>query len=1010
MRKTTIIALFLLLIFRIADAALYQNGPIFLQTLPTLENFGVAVGDQLFFYYGFTGNDYCRTLDGGYNTLVLKKGSVIQHDFKIPCGSSSGGNHTISWTIPTNFALGNDYKLRFVYYYRPNSSTDRTTYLVETNPFVIGKDPNIVYPKPGAEVPNLTPTFQWEKLTEAENYGLIIGGKDLSYNGSNFTSDNAIHQLNDLSLSQYKIPEGVLKHGTTYKWIAGAKMYGIWFSSVGTFKTAANKAPVASFTMNPNTGNFPLTVNLDASASSDPDGKIVSYQWNSSDGQVATGQQANLTFNQAGEYTITLTVTDDYGATATQKKVLIVTTPRYDLSLSKSGSGSGTITSSPAGINCGNDCSESYNQGTSVTLTATPVSGSIFTGWNGGGCSGTGNCVVTMNNDLTVTATFQLIQKTLSINKSGTGSGNITSSPAGINCGSDCSETYNQGTSVTLTATPVSGSTFSGWSGGNCSGTGNCVVTMNNDLTVTATFKLIQKTLSITKSGTGSGKVTSSPIGINCGSDCREDYNKGTLVTLTATPESGSTFESWSGECSGTGTCQVSMTDNKNVIAIFGGKEAPPATTLISPKNTIKNSTPTYTWNAVSNSTWYYLWVNKATKKKFTKWYKASDAGCSNGTGECKVTPNISLANGDYKWWIQTWNSNGYGPWSSGMDFTLTGVGGPPIAATLVSPKGTISDPTPSYTWNAVSNATWYYLWVKNDTGPVFKKWYKAVDAQCSGGTGQCKITPAKNLANGKHTWWIQTWNSNGYGQWSNSMIFTITGAGEPPVATTLVSPIGTISERTPTYVWKAVSNSTWYYLWVNTGKAKKFAKWYQASDTGCGNGKGFCAITPSTSLANGQHSWWVQTWNANGYGAWSSGMDFNVQAGTNNATNFISELNLATPIKLGEELEVNLIIYPNSAHIGKQADLILVLEYWPTAAIEDRISFYRDVNGKWQIWTGEALPPKTRTYEELPALIKETISLGVLELRGKYRWYAAYVLTDGTVVSSSEPLVFVIE
>ena len=440
--------------------------------------------------------------------------------------------------------------------------------------------------------------------------------------------------------------------------------------------------------------------------------------------------------------------------------------------------------------------------------------------------------------------------------------------------------------------------------------------------------------------------------------------------------------------------------------------EEPPAATLVSPTGAITDNTPSYTWNAVSNSSWYYLWVNDSTGNKIKKWYTANEAGCSTGTGTCSITPNTSLANGKGTWWIQTWNSKGYGPWSNGMDFTLKGAGGPPTATTLVSPKGSISQRTPTYVWNAVSNSTWYYLWLNQGTTKKFAKWYQASDVGCGDGKGICAIKSSLNLNEGKHTWWIKTWNSKGYGPWSSGMDFTLTGSGGSPIAATLVSPKGTISERTPTYVWNAVSNSTWYYLWLNQGTTKKFAKWYQASDVGCGDGKGICAITSSSNLTDGKHTWWIQTWNSKGYGPWSSPMDFKIQAGTNNATNFISKLNLTTPIKLGKELEVNLIISPNSAHIGKQADLILVLEYWPTtAAKKDRMIFYRDVDGKWQIWTEKGLPPETRTYKELPALIKETISLGVLQMRGKYSWYATYVLTDGTVVSSSsEPLVFVIE
>jgi hypothetical protein len=77
--------------------------------------------------------------------------------------------------------------------------------------------------------------------------------------------------------------------------------------------------------------------------------------------------------------------------------------------------------------------------------------------------------------------------------------------------------------------------------------------------------------LSVSKNGTGSGTVTSSPIGISCGTDCSESYTSGIQVTLTAEPASGSTFGGWSGACSGsTGlSCTLAMLDNLSVTATF---------------------------------------------------------------------------------------------------------------------------------------------------------------------------------------------------------------------------------------------------------------------------------------------------------------------------------------------------------------------------------------------------------------------------------------------------------
>ncbi len=243
---------------------------------------------------------------------------------------------------------------------------------------------------------------------------------------------------------------------------------------------------------------------------------------------------------------------------------------RYALSVTRAGSGSGSVASSPAGIDCGADCTEAYDHGTAVTLTATPSVGSTFVGWSGGGCTGTGACTVTLTAVTSVTATFSINQESLTVMKAGNGNGTVTSSPAGISCGADCGEIYNFGTVVTLTAAPASGSTFTGWSGGGCTGTGTCLTTVNGAVVVTATFTLTQHTLTVTRAGTGTGTVTSSPAGINCGADCTEVYNFGTTVTLSAAASSGHVFSGWSGGgCTGTGTCVVTINAATSVTATF---------------------------------------------------------------------------------------------------------------------------------------------------------------------------------------------------------------------------------------------------------------------------------------------------------------------------------------------------------------------------------------------------------------------------------------------------------
>jgi len=152
--------------------------------------------------------------------------------------------------------------------------------------------------------------------------------------------------------------------------------------------------------------------------------------------------------------------------------------------------GQGAIQSSPAGINCGQICAASFDQGTSVSLIASPASGFRFDGW-GGACSGPGGCTVTMQGETQVFATFAAIpptQHALTVILTGTGSGTVSSQPAGIDCGGACSATFNEGTSVTLAPAAAAGSRFDGW-GGACTGTGGCTVTMNREQVIAVRFQ-----------------------------------------------------------------------------------------------------------------------------------------------------------------------------------------------------------------------------------------------------------------------------------------------------------------------------------------------------------------------------------------------------------------------------------------------------------------------------------------------------------------------------------------
>lgn len=181
------------------------------------------------------------------------------------------------------------------------------------------------------------------------------------------------------------------------------------------------------------------------------------------------------------------------------------------------------------------------------------------------------------------------------------GSGKVTSSPSGIDCGAgatECSASFAPGTQVTLTESPVAGATFLNWGfGPNCSSAtaSTCTLRVSSDLTIDAVFSPATMGFVSVQITGGPGTVTSSPAGIDCtatdatGTSCRAAFAAGTQVTLTATPDTSvdSAFDGWSGGlCSGTGTCtiNVSQTGTAVEIATFDASVLPTCALEPSPK------------------------------------------------------------------------------------------------------------------------------------------------------------------------------------------------------------------------------------------------------------------------------------------------------------------------------------------------------------------------------------------------------------------------------------------
>ena len=174
----------------------------------------------------------------------------------------------------------------------------------------------------------------------------------------------------------------------------------------------------------------------------------------------------------------------------------ITTTPPSPHTLTVAAPTNGSVTSSPAGINCPGDCSEVFPSGQVVTLTPSPGAHYVLDQW-GGDCSGSGTCQVTMDADRSVSAAFALEMHTLTVQVTSalvpsSDGGAVTSDSGGISCresSGTCSAQYPYGTVVTLTETPdPSPWMFVSW-GGACSGIATtCMVTVTASPIVTADF------------------------------------------------------------------------------------------------------------------------------------------------------------------------------------------------------------------------------------------------------------------------------------------------------------------------------------------------------------------------------------------------------------------------------------------------------------------------------------------------------------------------------------------
>ncbi len=302
--------------------------------------------------------------------------------------------------------------------------------------------------------------------------------------------------------------------------------------------TAANRTLTANFAVVV-PGNFAVTLSSNPAAGGTTSGAGTFVE--NSIKVVSATANTGYTFVNWTEGGLIVSTSSSYTFTLLANKTLVANflINTYTLAVSAV---NGTVAKNPN--------QSVFDYGSIVQLTPTPSVGYTFTSWTGDASESANPLSVTMNANKSVTAVFTPNAYTLIVTAT---NGSVVKNPS--------QTTYNHGTSVQLTATPNMGYTFTSWSGDATSSTNPLTVSMTSNKNITANFTAIVGSFTLNVTAVN-GTVVKNPDLVG--------YVSGASVQLTATPNSGYTFTSWSGDATGSvNPVTVVMNSNKNVTANF---------------------------------------------------------------------------------------------------------------------------------------------------------------------------------------------------------------------------------------------------------------------------------------------------------------------------------------------------------------------------------------------------------------------------------------------------------
>ncbi len=252
---------------------------------------------------------------------------------------------------------------------------------------------------------------------------------------------------------------------------------------------------------------------------------------------------------------------------------------------------------------------------------------------------------------------------------------------------------------------------------------------------------------------------------------------------------------------------------------------------------------PTISWDVLPGAVKYDVLINDISRGTLQYIRNSSVTGTN-------FTASAAMPMGVYRAWVRGIAADGTsGNWSGAVEFLTM------QAPTITAPLNSTFSQRPVFTWNPIAGATTYELQIRNRTTG-------AITYNPTGLTA-ANWTPPANLPNGPYRWWVIAVGPNGLrGFWTAPVDFSIGGD------TALLTPIGTISNRRPTFTWKTVDGAVRYELWVTNLTLNTRPVDEKSLTT--------TSYTPPSSLATGTYRAWVRAVSASGtFGQWSPQADF---------------------------------------------------------------------------------------------------------------------------------------